>query len=209
MCMQWLYSCQADLLLRFWLSFKSLAVDAQNTFILVLEVGRRETGHWGRELLQRKILISSPSLCPNSLLVWFPHKVRSYFWPRLLILRISTFQQSGGWHSRKTILQNLLELDMRAKRELGGPWWRRGCASRSHLGTEVERERQLSCCTESGHLKEMAGPGTIKWNKSDMEGKPHLFSHMHNVGLILRFLFLLTCWRRSQWRKGNKRVGYM
>lgn len=107
------YSCRADLL-RFWLSFKSLAVDAQKTFILVLEVGRRKTGHWGRELLQRKILISSPSLWPNSLLVWFPHKVLSYFWPRVLILRISSFQQSGCWHSRKMIPQNLLELGMRA-----------------------------------------------------------------------------------------------
>ena len=107
------YSCRADLL-RFWLSFKSLAVDAQKPFILVLEVGRRKTGHWGRELLQRKILISSPSLWPNSLLVWFPHQVLSYFWPRVLILRISSFQQSGCWHSRKMIPQNLLELDMRA-----------------------------------------------------------------------------------------------
>lgn len=39
---------------------------------------------------------------------------------------------------------------------------------------------------ETGHLKEMAGPGLIKCNKSDMERKPHLFSHMQNLGLILQ-----------------------
>lgn len=107
-----------DPLFRFWFTFKSLVIDSWKTFILV--VGGWGTG-CGRKDVQtegcpwREILISVPWLWPDSLLLLFPHKVLSYFWPRVLKLRINGFRQSRCQRSRERLLLNLFEMGLKSR----------------------------------------------------------------------------------------------
>ena len=88
---------------------------------------------WKDRYPRRGILITFLWLWPDSLLFLFPHKVRSYFWPRVLKLRINGFQQSRCCHSREMFLLNLLEMCLRScfielgsseGRRSQGPGWK-------------------------------------------------------------------------------------